>query len=104
MAVELLHGQQRKELLIVLRRVEHLPTIIAPSDHMIQTTRNFSAPLSGPWTRIPTRRLIGPQPTSLQGFCISMLSLEHQDFDYDRVDVCIRMIQSEVVQNRKSQA
>jgi hypothetical protein len=30
-----LHGQQRKELLIVLWRVEHLPTIIASSDHMI---------------------------------------------------------------------
>jgi hypothetical protein len=39
-----LHGQKRKELLIVLWRVEHLPTIIASTSSRypaVRVTKNF---------------------------------------------------------------
>jgi hypothetical protein len=50
----LLHGQQRQELLVVCRRIEYLPAIIAARDHVIETTGNFGASFSG-----HERRMLG---------------------------------------------
>ena len=49
---KLLRREQREELLIVRRRVEHLPTINAAGDHVIETIRNFSTRSPGHWRRI----------------------------------------------------
>ena len=46
--------EQRKELLVVRRRVEYPPTIIAASDHMVQTALDFSASFPGHGPRMLT--------------------------------------------------
>ena len=43
----LLNSKQREKLLVVGRRVEDLPTIIAPRDYVIQTTLDFCARFPG---------------------------------------------------------
>ena len=37
--------------------------------------------LSGPWAAHPRRSYSVRQPSSLQGFCMSKLSLDYSDFD-----------------------
>lgn len=43
----LLRGEQRQELFVVCGSVEDLPSVIAPSDHVIETTLNLRSRFAG---------------------------------------------------------
>ena len=78
---DLLHGEERKELLIVRRRVEYLSPVVASRDHMIETTGNFSTSFAGHAPRMLRVAKASVNPDRSQGFCISRLRLECKGFD-----------------------